>query len=489
MAAHLIPKILHTIFHQIREQQGPKGLFSSLQVCKHWKDIANQVLYTNLVLRNDDLAPFNDSCIENAELLSATRSLTLHIQATLHPKQIEDRALLESYRKNGFPQTKALETQLLRLGEHVLPRISGLTKFSLFVSVPKVVERHDLDFIGFRIDNKILRVLLQALPQSCVNLEVDTDMSDWSPDDKPPHICADLCGLLPRLRHVKLRMHTLCSRILCVNPMDPHDRLDQPDFSRSEDWEAYHVVKSDQLRTLSICTDTRERAGPTFVDCSWLQLNFNQGDQIHEPWPNGSAEGNCRPQSLAANIAAAYQANHFPNVKTLEISHKWFRTPEREMEARCFERAQVYQNVVLLRDCIRNVTIPQPMRRISGESPMLAFYDKTDKCVIGIEKDLLRYAENTIWRETNYGARMPDSADSTPSDVLFKPLPRFMSREEWCEQSEYVMVGWKKEEIYRQKIRRIYPLPGADARFSIDEMPFLEGTHMPGRVILGSHVG
>ncbi|KAK6003444.1 hypothetical protein QM012_009215 [Aureobasidium pullulans] len=367
--------------------------------------------------------------------------------------------------------------QLARLAESILPNTKNLNTFSLFVSAPQVAERDELDYIGFRIDNKVLGDVLNALPSSCVNLELDTGMSNWSSGDKPHHVCSDIWDLLPRMRHVKLRMQSLCSRMLCINPADPDDRLIQPDLGSFEDMDEQHVVKADKLRTLSICTRSRGGAGPRFAECSFLQRHLIHGGQ--EPW--GSSL-NGRVQTLAANLAAAYQAGRFPKATKLALSQPWFRSPPRENNAKKSERAQIYRNVMLLRDGITNTTLPQPIRRIENmRTP--ALYDKTDACLIGKRENLLQHAEDTVWSETVYGARMPFLADVKPSDVELQDPPSFMTKEEWCQNSEFVMVGWRKEELLGQRIQRVIPLPGADADFSICEMPLLEGTQMQGRMV------
>lgn len=476
MASRTIPEILHIVFCQIREQQGAKALLPSTRVCQHWKEIACRTLYKHVVLTNGNLESFIASAVNYPEHLNAINSLTIQIQAVLLPAWPEDPELRDSHRKNGLPETRMLLDQLSRLANLILPNTENLNTFSLFVSAPQVAERDELDYIGFRIDNKVLGDVLNALPPSCVNLELDTGMSNWSPEDKPHHVCSDIWNILPRMRHVKLRMQSLCSRMLCINPADPDDRLVQPGLTSFENVDEQTLVKANKLCTLSICTRSRGGAGPRFAECSFLQRNLNSG--VQEPW--GSING--RVQTLAANLAAAYQAGRFPKATKLALSQPWFRSPPQENDAKKSERAQIYRNVMLLRDGITNTTVPQPIRRIEN-ARTLVLYDKADTCVIGRREDLLQHAEDTVWSETTYGARMPFVADVKPSDVELRPPPTCMTREEWCQNSRFVMVGWRKEELQGQKIQRVIPLPGADADFSICKMPLLEGTQMPGRMV------
>lgn len=272
MASDLPPEILHLILCQIREQQGLKALLSSTLVCRTWKDIAYRSLYNHVLLTNDNLACFLDCAVNYPEHLTAIKSLMLNIQAIVLPRWIEDAELRESYRRDGLEGTRELLKHLKTLAKMVLPNASSLKTFSLFVSMPNLARRRPrLDYIGFRIDNEVLGQLLRALPTSCVNLELDTDMSNWSPEDKPHHVCSDLWHVLPQMRHVKLRMQSLCSRMLYINHEDPDDRATQPDLTSLEQLDERRLVKADQLRTLSICTRSRTGAGPLFVECGFLQ--------------------------------------------------------------------------------------------------------------------------------------------------------------------------------------------------------------------------
>ncbi|KEQ66012.1 uncharacterized protein M437DRAFT_63541 [Aureobasidium melanogenum CBS 110374] len=479
MASTLTPEILQIIFCQLREHYGPKALLPSTLVCQHWRDVGCRTLCSHVVLTNSNLARFLDCAINYPEHLTAIKSLTLEIQATVLPRWIENAGTRESYRKDGLEETKVLLNQLKTVAEMILPNASSLHTFSLFVSMPKITRRRPrLDYIGFRIDNEVLGQLLRALPTSCVNLEVDTDMSNWSSQKKPHHVCSDLWHVLPQMRHVKLRMQSLCSRMLYINHEDPDDRLAQPDMTRLEQLDEQRIVKADQLRTLNICTRSREGAGPLFVECDFLQRNLDLG--VQEPWGRPSTG---RTLALAANLAATYRAGGFPNAVQVEISQPWFGMEDDENDPQRKERAQVYRNVMLSRDCMADNTLPQPLRRIDGDGKMLAFYDKTDTCMIGKAGDLLHYAEYSVWRETLYGARMPCCTDSVPSDVRLQATPSFMSREEWQKQSEFVMIGWREGEDHGRKVARVVPLPGADAGFEIDKMPLLEGTQMSGQII------
>jgi hypothetical protein len=53
--------------------------------------------------------------------------------------------------------------------------------------------------------------LLNALPASCINLELDTCGQDHRNEDEDTHVCDVMRGLLPRMQHVRIRTGAMCS--------------------------------------------------------------------------------------------------------------------------------------------------------------------------------------------------------------------------------------------------------------------------------------
>jgi hypothetical protein len=145
------------------------------------------------------------------------------------------------------------------------------------------------------------------------------------------------------------------------------------------------------------------------------------------------------------------------------------------------QRAQLYGYVMLIRDCIKNKTYPMPQVYIA--EAMFGLYDKSDTCIVGAEDDLERHAENTVWDETTYGARMPFGADGAISGATPRCPPLLLTRKEWRQRSKKGMLSWRREEGRAGvKIRRVVPLDGVDVDFDYSLMPLLpaRGEPIPG---------
>lgn len=103
------------------------------------------------------------------------------------------------------------------------------------------------------------------------------------------------------------------------------------------------------------------------------------------------------------------------------------------------QRAQLYGHAILMRDCIEDKTYPMPLRYV-GDG-MHGLYDKSDTCIIGAEEDLERHAENTVWDETIYGARMPFGAKTYLAGATIRPPHELLTRKEWRQRSKRGMLS------------------------------------------------
>lgn len=101
-----------------------------------------------------------------------------------------------------------LEQALLRLAE-AIPALKTLQSFSLTVS-PEGQRGYHLD-----ISQPALAAILKALPQSCVNLDFDTDGLDHTNGfGEPVHLCDSIRAILPRMRHVRLHLRSMCATLV-----------------------------------------------------------------------------------------------------------------------------------------------------------------------------------------------------------------------------------------------------------------------------------
>jgi hypothetical protein len=436
----LLPEILRSIFTFVREEQGLRPLTDLSSVCKAWRDVAHSVLWSTVVLDNNTLQKFIESNVNATDKLNGVRSVTLHIQVISSLTTSEDDAnTLELYKLHGSPSSRTLNQNIEQFSNSILPKLSSLESFSLFVGAPALdetrqrISRFD---IGFWLNISVLGHLLRSLPASCTSLELDTSGTDWSPRPESHHVCSDIWYILPRLRHLKLRIHSSCSQILLHDPTGPDDRHEDPDLRQLRSTDAKNLVQADRLSTLSICNVTRVNAEHGFISCPDLQTRLDRG--ISPQLMSGRSGPNDKPYSLASNLVLTHETGRFPAALKLEFvttswtfSDTWdgeYEDQWNEMTDQERQRAQLYGYVMLIRDFVENKTYPMP-RQYIGKA-MFGMYDKSDTCHVGAEDDLDRHAENTVWDETVYGARMPFGANRGFSGATLGPPPLLLTRKE-----------------------------------------------------------
>jgi hypothetical protein len=86
---------------------------------------------------------------------------------------------------------------------------------------------------------------VDALPESCVNLEIQTRGQDSVPKTGEPHLCERLRSVLPRMRNVALGLRYLCSGLLGL--LEDGDTL--PSLS-SQDAEHFLPIALPNIQTL-----------------------------------------------------------------------------------------------------------------------------------------------------------------------------------------------------------------------------------------------
>jgi hypothetical protein len=489
----ILPEILRTIFTLVREERGLRALTDISAVCKTWRDVALPVLWSHVVLNNDTLQNFVENHANSTHQLSFVRSMTLHIQVitSLHPSEY-DNDTFESYKLHGSPKSRTLNQNIEQFSNLILAKLMSLESFSLFVDAPALDEarqRINRFDIGFWLDMSVLGHLLRSLPASCTSLELETSGTDWSPRPESHHLCLDIRSIMPRLRHIKLRIYSLCSKILLWNPEAPGDRRNEPDLRLLRP-DIGDLVRADHLSTLSICMVWRATAGHGFVTCPDLQIDLDRGmNPLHI---HGRGGHQTKPPLLASNLVSGYKMGCFPAATKLEVLQMYefvedYPSDEDDLDFwpvlsdQEMQRQELYGCAMLLRDCVEDKTFPLPYRYIA--EAMHGMYDKSDTCWVGAQDDLTRHAENTVWDETVYGARMPFGANGALSGATPRPPPLLLTRKEWRQRSKKGMLSWRREEGRPGvKIKRVIPLDGVDVEFEHTLMPLLpaRGEPIPG---------
>jgi hypothetical protein len=82
----------------------------------------------------------------------------------------------------------------------------------------------------FRLSSGLIAPVIKALPETCINLELDTRGHDAFGNGT--HLCEPLAEIMPRLRHLRLRLYRFCPALL--GPDFLYSKWDDQDTARSK---------------------------------------------------------------------------------------------------------------------------------------------------------------------------------------------------------------------------------------------------------------
>lgn len=198
----LSKELLELIFHHVRYESSTQDFARQICVSKQWEQSFLQVLYRDVILRtSEDIRLFSQIPAHNASLIrSLTLSLSFNSADLQTPTEEQD-----DVRDRGSNSTRLLWDALRALNQ-LLTSCTGLTTVSLFVHEPG---------FGFFLPRQLLAQLVSSLPESCENLEFDTNFSDRdTSEDDDSHLCTAIRSHLPHLIYLRLHLATVCSDLL-----------------------------------------------------------------------------------------------------------------------------------------------------------------------------------------------------------------------------------------------------------------------------------
>lgn len=198
------------------------GLLTTLLcVCSRWRDIGTRVIWTNISLNPEKLARFAGST-SGSTYHSLVRSLTLFIPQ-IRPRlkadwnyaneepplqlYLEDHVLLGP---QGNVDTRCLWANLKKLAI-LLPEMASMTSFSFYVKEKE--SYYNTIPEGFWLRRSELQAMLEALPESVKDLEIDTKGFDRS-YVLDRHLCPQIASLISRCTNVRLRFSRICKEII-----------------------------------------------------------------------------------------------------------------------------------------------------------------------------------------------------------------------------------------------------------------------------------
>lgn len=188
-------EVLYNILDHIPKSWGRYALINCLRTCRLCYNVGLPLLYDRITV--ESFWPHRFLHQFPSEKLEMVNFVTLSITAS------------PADRPNVGGTICVVESRLRELAA-LLPRMINLSTFSF--NFQDFEPNHPRPI---RIHRSIICKLVENLPTSCVNLEIDANGLD-DMGTNPLHLCDRLRDVLPRLQHLRLRMAEICPGIFAT---------------------------------------------------------------------------------------------------------------------------------------------------------------------------------------------------------------------------------------------------------------------------------
>jgi len=416
---NLAPELLSSIFQRVRLSANRRNFTSCLLVCRHWFEVGSPYAWGSICLDNDALEIFVESARNSPRGCDLVRSLTLQLN-TIWPTVEEFREWRFEGAPNDTgganPRTYQLWSNLDTLAHIIRSNMTGLVSFSLCVSKFPPGGRtgeYWSDPSGAWVKTGTIADLLHAIPRSCVDLELDTRgreddrACNFCPVYGSTHLCPVIRGLLPRLRHVRLRLGTLCSRLFLA----PRDEGVEHTYTQAA-----------ALLSLTVNLNIEPNSGRT------LRYAVIQSDD-HE------RDYGLLQKGLGKVLRDAYKANAFPRARAIQT-----------MDIHRSERRQ--HDHATQQDIIEDRTYLLPFRKLwiddgTLDDETFVGHNAADEEFFGTMTELEPILEDSAWVTTVDGDRWSSDLQSSASHrVASLRAPRFETRAEFLGRCESRFPAW-----------------------------------------------
>ena len=404
-------EILQSILAYFRNSGTLTEFVPCLRVCQKWKDVGTPLAWRTLVLDRKKMERLVLSALQYNHPFKRVSSLTISLGGP-YPSEcqcFDDDD--EGYGWVGggnhqvrcdrhYSEMEGVEKAVERVLVLVRHKMVKLKTFSLFID-PEPGEEDAL-FCGCHdsiFSERFGPSIIRSLPTSCINLEIDTGRA---------HIgccCTLLRELLPRLVHLRVRIQSLCWKLLSAHePAVEHD-LDKQRTGTQ--------VLSSTLRSVMISSVLypRSKAGIGFDLWStrWVKNCQNQkGPSAEDSYPQ-----------LPSYFASVDIFKALPNIERFEMLTSMEKDSLHTMESLChqgeidyFVKYDVLSNRSHLLPFTFLAVLEGPMQsgadwislRKNGWNMMR---DENDQVLIGNVADMESHIENDFWLTSIEGARFP----------------------------------------------------------------------------------
>lgn len=426
---HRLPKeILSLILLHAKLTSSTAFLAQCLLCCKGWHDLTLPLLYHDVLLTNSNLESFGKTFDVTRGPLVCSLTMTID---PVQPTFPEDR---EHISQHGSQQSKDLWFWLqFSLGK--IASMTTLVTFSLNVSTrPKA--------IGFWIPRPLIMEFVRVLPNTCANLEIDTRGNDYyRPGDG--HLCDALRKIFPQLRHLRLRLSTICPAILGdgFNPTQSGNSLLN-----------FEPVAAPRLETLNVNCIPLTISGSQAHICGTFQENAYSSYSTNLPEAR---------IAIVDALCLAKGNSSFPAAKCLQVLHA---LPHSNNDR------SIYASLNR-RNVLEDVTWALPFRNFTGIQ-MDSFLIRTPE-----GREFLSWpwaiealAEGELWSEAVNGFRVPTPLSIKNASVYVQKKLPLLDTEAWkVANPRKSCTLWLNEEVSGTRLLNAECSQGVSVMISVKE--------------------
>ncbi|KAL8650772.1 MAG: hypothetical protein Q9210_003630 [Variospora velana] len=342
----ILPPELHAmILGYLACSNSKEAILSCRLVSHHWLYLASSLVWNSIVLAITSLDSFVRVIDDAPNVWHHVRSISLQLNTLWITEEARaDKSRRPSGRIN---LTKLhLWTNVDRLADAIKSQSRHLVSFSLRINKSPPGGMTNSTPLKAWMSTQCLSRLLKALPESCIDIELDTkarEMDDLSrshpeepapPESGPDHLCVVLRNMIPRLRHFRLRMKSLCPDLVSLGARGEH---------------RFAIARRLRSMTISLCLE--DNAGRVYPCVGHTAAQIAAGAQDLDL----DIRDNNRLQArLIETLQAAYKTGALPQANIIQVMD--FR------HGNGFSRSLYVQQ-----DCISSTSHTLPLREVWDE--------------------------------------------------------------------------------------------------------------------------
>lgn len=412
-------ELLSTILLHVKINSSASCFLSCLLCCKAWHSIALPLLYHDVLLVNLNLKAFARQF--NLPYGSFVRSLTICIDPIIQKTQPDPYDFFDDdtyMRVNGTPE-------LNRLWASLRDTVASMTRLRTFSFQISPQSSYDIEFW---VPKPILALIIEALPDTCVNLEIDTCGLDFH-NPGSAHVCEAIRGTLPHLRSLRVRLNTLCPAVFGTgfDPTNP-----------AKFFSNFQPVASSSLHTVVInCIAVLGRGGPSKICGTSPEVMYSY---------DSGGRGQSPQVVLVDSLCLGVERRCYPVAKRLWVVN--FLAPIR----RAWNDMWIYPTI-FRRDILADEIFAIPLEYLSVFDGGFLVRTLEGKEIISYLWAIEAIIEGQTWRETTDGYRLPDTVLETESTIYAAEMLPLQSTEDWkAKHPGETCTLWEHENVCKRRL-------------------------------------